>query len=161
MVTWCGNGLNCMGFPTKFCPAAPSLAQRRARPALWHAGYARSDPGGLGGQRDLEIRPLRNQVSDPGNETRWMARAHHDYQRAGNPVGYYAPGLEPQVDGGNTLILAHTNLVNEAISDKLLLDDTIIEVDWQGNVVWEWRCSDHFHELGFDDAARTPRCTIT
>jgi hypothetical protein len=70
-------------------------------------------------------------------------------------VGYYAPGLEPQVDGGNTLILAHTNLVNEAISDKLLLDDTIIEVDWQGNVVWEWRCSDHFHELGFDDAART------
>ena len=95
------------------------------------------------------------QVSDPGNETRWMARAHHDYQRAGNPVGYYAPGLEPQVDGGNTLILAHTNLVNEAISDKLLLDDTIIEVDWQGNVVWEWRCSDHFHELGFDDAART------
>jgi hypothetical protein len=23
------------------------------------------------------------QVSDPGNETRWMARAHHDYQRAG------------------------------------------------------------------------------
>ena len=95
------------------------------------------------------------QVSDPGNATRWMARAHHDYQRAGNPVGYYAPGLEPQVDGGNTLILAHTNLVNEAISDKLLLDDTIIEVDWQGNVVWEWRCSDHFHELGFDDAART------
>jgi hypothetical protein len=70
-------------------------------------------------------------------------------------VGYYAPGLEPQVDGGNTLILAHTNLVNEEISDKLLLDDTIIEVDWQGNVVWEWRCSDHFHELGFDDAART------
>lgn len=94
-------------------------------------------------------------VSDPGNESRWMARAHHDYQRAGNPVGYYAPGLEPQVEGGNTLILAHTNLVNEAISDKVLLDDTIIEVDWQGNVVWEWRCSDHFEELGFDDAART------
>lgn len=94
------------------------------------------------------------QVSDPGQTPRWMARAHHDYQRAGNPVGYYAPGLEPQVDGGNTLILAHTNLVNEEISDKLLLDDTIIEVDWQGNVVWEWRCSDHFHELGFDDAAR-------
>ena len=22
------------------------------------------------------------QVSDPGNETRWMARAHHDYQQA-------------------------------------------------------------------------------
>lgn len=95
------------------------------------------------------------QISDPESDTRWMARAHHDYQRAGNPVGYYAPGLEPCVEGGNTLILAHTNLVNTDISDKVLLDDTIIEVDWQGNVLWEWRCSDHFHELGFDDNART------
>lgn len=94
-------------------------------------------------------------ISDPGQEPRWMARAHHDYQRSGNPVGYYAPGLEPQVEGGNTLILAHTNLHNSKISDKQLLDDTIIEVDWQGNVVWEWRCSDHFEELGFDDAARS------
>lgn len=50
------------------------------------------------------------QVSDPGNATRWMARAHHDYQRAGNPVGYYAPGLEPQVDGGNTLIDQRRNV---------------------------------------------------
>ncbi len=33
------------------------------------------------------------QVSDPGHAPRWMARAHHDYQRAGNPVGYYARGL--------------------------------------------------------------------
>ncbi|WP_019211862.1 aryl-sulfate sulfotransferase [Yersinia massiliensis] len=94
-------------------------------------------------------------IHDPEGDPQWMARAHHDYQRSGNPVGYYAPGLEPQVDGGNTLILAHTNLHNPKISDKLLLDDTIIEVDWQGNVVWEWRCSDHFDELGFDDAAKT------
>lgn len=94
------------------------------------------------------------EIRDPGNPVRWMARAHHDYQRAGNPVGYYAPGLEPQVEGGNTLILAHKNLHNPEISDKLLLDDTIIEVDWQGNIVWEWRCSDHFAELGFDAAAR-------
>jgi hypothetical protein len=46
------------GFPIKSCPAAPSWPQRRARPALRHAGYARSDPGGLGRQRHLEIRPL-------------------------------------------------------------------------------------------------------
>ena len=30
-------------------------------------------------------------IEDPGHEPQWMARAHHDYQRAGNPVGYYAP----------------------------------------------------------------------
>ena len=65
------------------------------------------------------------------------------------------PGLEPQVDGGNNSFDSGPHQpVNEEISDKLLLDDTIIEVDWQGNVVWKWRCSDHFHELGFDDAAR-------
>lgn len=94
-------------------------------------------------------------INDPDLPAEWMARAHHDYQRSGNPVGYYAPGLEPQSLGGNTLILAHKNLHNERISDKLLLDDTIIEVDWQGNILWEWRCSDHFDELGFDDAAKT------
>lgn len=88
------------------------------------------------------------EINDPGNEVRWMARAHHDYQRAGNPVGYYAPGLEPQVEGGNTLILAHKNLYNPAISDKQLLDDTIIEVDWHGNILWEWRCSDHVERWG-------------
>ena len=61
-----------------------------------------------------------------------MARAHHDYQREGNPVGYYAPELEPKTDGGNTLILAHKNVHNPNISDKPLLDDVIIEVDWEG-----------------------------
>lgn len=94
-------------------------------------------------------------ITDPDLPPEWMARVHHDYQRSGNPVGYYAPGQEPQSIGGNTLLLAHTNLHNEHISDKLLLDDTIIEVDWEGNILWEWRCSDHFDELGFDDDAKT------
>ncbi|MBN3064326.1 aryl-sulfate sulfotransferase [Pectobacterium aquaticum] len=94
-------------------------------------------------------------ITDPDLPPEWMARVHHDYQRSGNPVGYYAPGQEPQSIGGNTLLLAHTNLHNERISDKLLLDDTIIEVDWEGNILWEWRCSDHFDELGFDDDAKT------
>lgn len=76
----------------------------------------------------------------------------------GNPVGYYTLGLESQVDDGDTPILAHTNPMGETASDKLLLDDIIIEVDWQDDVVWEWHCSDHFHELGSDDAARTALC---
>ena len=38
-----------------------------------------------------------------------MARTHHDYQREGNPVGYYVPGQIPEVNKGNTLILAHKN----------------------------------------------------
>jgi hypothetical protein len=93
-------------------------------------------------------------VNDPDEKPAWMARNHHDYQREGNPVGYYAPGAEPKVDGGNTVILCHKNLKNPKISDKLLLDDTIIEVDWNGEKVWEWVCSDHFDELGFGEEAR-------
>lgn len=92
-------------------------------------------------------------IEDPGEKPQWMARVHHDYQRQGNPVGYYAPGLVPKIDGGNTLILSHKNLYNKKISDKRLLDDTIIEVNWAGEIVWEWICSEHFDEYGFSEAA--------
>jgi len=93
-------------------------------------------------------------IEDPGYEPQWMARVHHDYQREGNPVGYYAPGLNPKTDGGRTLLLVHRNVTKPEISDKRLLDDVLIEVDWEGNILWEWAVSDHFEELGFDEAAR-------
>jgi hypothetical protein len=34
------------------------------------------------------------------------------------------------------------------------LDDSIIEVDWNGNILWRWRAHEHFEELGFDSTAR-------
>jgi hypothetical protein len=83
-----------------------------------------------------------------------MARQHHDYQREGNPVGYYVPGLDPLVAEGKTLLLCHKNIMNPKISGKLLLDDTIIEVTWGGKITWEWRCSDHFGEMGLSEEAR-------
>ena len=83
-----------------------------------------------------------------------MARMHHDYQREGNPVGYYVPGMTPLVDKGNTLILSHKNLRNPKITDKLLVDDVIFEVTWDGKIVWEWFFSDHFDELGFSEEAK-------
>jgi hypothetical protein len=94
------------------------------------------------------------QIKDPGQKKKWMARQHHDYQREGNPVGYYVPGMEPMTDKGNTLILCHKNLNNPYITDKRLLDDAIIEVTWDKKVVWEWVCSDHFNEMGFDEEAK-------
>lgn len=93
-------------------------------------------------------------VEDPGEEPQWMARHHHDFQRQGNPVGYYAPGMDPLVSDGNTLILCHKNVRNPEISDKLLLDDTFIEVDWAGEVVWEWVLSEHFQEFDWSEEAR-------
>ena len=93
-------------------------------------------------------------VKDPGAKPTWMARQHHDYQRQGNPVGYFVPGMDPLVAEGNTLITCHKNLTNTKIADKRLLDDTIIEVTWDGEIVWEWVASDHFEELGLGEAAK-------
>ncbi len=94
------------------------------------------------------------EVKDAGKEPIWMARQHHDYQREGNPVGYYVPGMDPWVDKGNTLIPSHRNLRNPKITDKLLSDDVIYEVTWEGKIVWEWLASDHFDDLGFSDEAK-------
>ena len=93
-------------------------------------------------------------VEDEGEDPRWMARLHHDWQREGSPVGYYAPGAEPMVDGGRTLILTHRNVLRPEISDKLLEDDYILEVTWDGDIVWEWLASDHVEEFGFSGDAR-------
>jgi hypothetical protein len=97
-------------------------------------------------------------IEDFGEEPQWMARVHHDYQREGNPVGYYAPGMDPRTDGGNTLLLGHRNLVCKEISDKPLLDDTIYEVTWDGDLVWEWVCSEHVEEFGFREDAKNIIC---
>ena len=94
------------------------------------------------------------EVQLQSGETVVSARQHHDWQREGSPVGYYAPGAEPRVDGGRTLVLAHKNLINPAVSDRRLEDDYIFEVSWDGEVLWEWLASDHIDELGFSEDAR-------
>ena len=93
-------------------------------------------------------------IKDDLKRGRRIARQHHDFQREGNPVGYYVPGMDPLLDRGNTLILCHKNLSNKKISEHPLLDDTIIEVTWEGDITWEWICSDHFEEMGFDEEAK-------
>ena len=97
-------------------------------------------------------------VEDPGQEPRWMARQHHDFQREGSSTGYYAPGSEPRIDSGNTLVLCHRNTVQPYISDKTLVDDVIYEVNWEGDILWEWACSDHVEEMGFSEEARNAMC---
>jgi hypothetical protein len=94
------------------------------------------------------------EIKDPDKPPYWSARQHHDFQREGNPVGYYVPGMEFKINSGNTLILAHKNVTNARISNKPLEDDYIYEVTWDGKIVWEWLASDHFDEMGFDEAAK-------
>lgn len=127
------------------------------------SGYRHPDYGMQDGVNLLEIDYDGNivwefdhleEIDDPGRDHRWMARQHHDYQREGNPVGYYVPGMDASPLGGKTLILCHQTIHNPLISDKKLLDDLMIEVDWEGNILWKWSVSDHFDELGFDEAAK-------
>jgi len=82
------------------------------------------------------------------------ARVHHDFQRDGNPVGYYAPGQLPQSDS-KVLVLAKGDVLDPEISKNLLMDDVIYEVDWETQEsALMWQASDHFDELGFDEQAK-------
>ena len=89
-------------------------------------------------------------VNDPDG-IEWAARQHHDYQMEGNPVGYPVPGQEVTPDFGKMLILAHKDVNKPKISPHQLLDDCLIEIDREGNILWEWSVIDHFNEFGFTE----------
>jgi hypothetical protein len=94
------------------------------------------------------------QVQTRAGETIWAARQHHDWQRPDFPAGYYSPEFTPRVDAGRTLILAHKNVVNEAVSRVALEDDWLYEVSWDGEMLWQWHANEHVDELGFSEEAR-------
>jgi len=72
-----------------------------------------------------------------------MAREHHDFQREGNPVGYYSPGQD-FIENGKTLVLSHKTKINTNVSSKRIIDDVIYEVFWNGTLTgFEWHASDH------------------
>ncbi len=142
------------GFPNKLLPGGYVMGNRSERSKMY------------GWQDNLDLCQVDwdgnivwcfdhwNYVEDEDIGPRWISRQHHDYQREGNPVGYYVPDMEAKTDGGNTLILAHHNVINETISLHPLLDDVVYEVDWNGKIIWEWKCNEHFDEFGFDEAAK-------
>ncbi|MAX06728.1 MAG: aryl-sulfate sulfotransferase [Pseudohongiellaceae bacterium] len=84
----------------------------------------------------------------------WASRQHHDWQREGDHIGYYSPTTAPLTSSGKTMVLAHKNVYAPAVSNMRLEDDYIYEVDWEGNVLWEWLASDHIDEFGFSEDAR-------
>lgn len=88
-----------------------------------------------------------------GRKRQWMARQHHDFQRSGNPVGYYVPGMTPKAFAGSTVILAHKNIEAPHIAPGNILDDTIIDVTWEGEITWEWSFAEHLGEMGFSETA--------
>lgn len=142
------------GWPIKLLPGGSIIASSGAR-SFKYSFQDQLDLIQIDWEGRITWRFNRHEfIEDPGEAPRWMARQHHDFQRQGSPVGYYAPGMAPEVSRGNTLILCHRNNHNPKISHQPLLDDVFIEIDWQGNMVWEWVCSEHFDELGFGPDSR-------
>jgi hypothetical protein len=94
------------------------------------------------------------QITTRDGSTVWSARQHHDWQRENFPAGYYSPENTPAIEGSNTLILTHTDRMQPAVADAPLEDDRLIEVSWNGAIVWEWLASDHIDEFGFSPDAR-------
>jgi len=96
-----------------------------------------------------------NRICKTKDGEEFMAAAHHhDFEREGCAAGYYTPDFEPILKGGTTLILTHNRLFDLNISDKSILDERIIEVDENGQLVWEWNAHEHIGEFGLDEAAR-------
>lgn len=120
--------------------------------------FRNSDNGSQDGESLIEINQdgkiiwSYNKFRFLEKESTWSARAHGDYQRLPNPVGYYVP--EISTEQGTTLILGHDTIVNKEISDKKLLDEVIYEVDKDGNVIWKFSFSSHFDEIGYTEVQK-------
>jgi len=140
-----------LGFPPRILPGGHVMGGLVSRPPHQENNVlAQFDWDGNEVWRFEEL----EQVETANGDTVWSARQHHDWQREGNPVGYFAPGAEPATDRGRTLVLTHRNVVVSDISDKRLEDDYIVELSWDGEILWEWLASDHVDEFGFSEDAR-------
>ena len=91
--------------------------------------------------------------NDDGSEE--MASCHHhDFEKEGCAAGYFTTACQPQVRGGDVLLLTHERVWDLKISDKSLLDERIIEINEDGETVWEWNAHEHIDEMGLDEDAR-------
>lgn len=144
---------NMYGFPPKILPGGHMIASLATRPAA--NGYQdQEDLTMVDWDGNIEWKFDRNQfIKDPDGE-RWMARQHHDFQVEGNPVGYWVPGMEMSPDFKKMLILTHNDVRKPKISPQLLLEDRLIEIDREGNIVWEWCMLDHFNEFDLDETIK-------
>jgi hypothetical protein len=142
---------NSAGGPARVLPGGGVIAASGARPPYQESlELIQRDFDG----NDVWRFSRNEQITTREGNTVWSARQHHDWQRDSFPAGYYSPDTTPAVEGGNTLILTHTNRTQRNVADVPLEDDRIIEVSWNGDVTWEWVASDHIDELGFAADAR-------
>lgn len=64
---------------------------------------------------------------------------HHDFVR---------------MENGNTLLLANKTRSVPEISPKPILDDSILEINQAGEVLWEWHTYEHYEAFGFSPLSK-------
>jgi hypothetical protein len=148
--TWDGF-VNSAGGPVRVLPGGHVVAPVGANPP-------RQESLGLE-QRDFEgnvvLELNRNERIQTNAGEVWSLRQHHDWQRPDFPAGYYSPAFTPSLEGANTLVLTHTDHTDPNVTpDRVLNDDRLIEVTWDGRIVWEWTAAEHIDEFDFSDEAR-------
>ena len=161
----CWNGFNLIG-PSWWGKHSTYLTDMNGNVLKTWKGLmghsAKMLPGGyIMGQYGSRKKAISHQLDFNGNVV-WKyegAFASHDIQREGNPVGYYAPGMEPKIRGGKTLINAQLGKKGDLNRPDIMTAAPIqgnyaIEVGWDGKILWQWEISDHFDELGLSQAAK-------
>src|SRR5262245_61223951 len=143
--------VNSAGGPARIFPDGIVMAANGARPPHQESLEL--------AQRDFEGNLIwrfdrGEQITTNDGKSVWSARQHHDWQRDDFPAGYYSPAFKPSIEGGNTLILTHTNRARPNVANAELEDDRLVEVSPKGELLWQWVASDHIDELGFSDDAR-------
>lgn len=81
------------------------------------------------------------------------ARLHHDFQREGNPTGYYVPGMEARRSGITLLNSTRTCRLPE-LSRLPVADSQLKQIDENGNCFWSWSVIDHWDQLGVASCAK-------
>ena len=130
-----------VGFPSKILPGGRLLASLKDKNSPGHDNdtMVQLDFSGNIEWKFNKLEKITHKTKDGKLRTTWSARQHHDFQREPNPVGYYAPGLDPYVDKGRTLV--HSRCAGKNRSQR------IYEVNWEGKIVWDWCASEYLDQI--------------
>jgi hypothetical protein len=143
---------NSAGGPVRILPGGQVIAAVGANPPKQESlGLVQKDfDGNIVWQFDRN-----EQIETNAGDRVWSLRQHHDWQREDFPAGYYSPEFEPASSGSNTLVLTHTTHRLPGVTEaRELEDDRIIEVSWDGEILWEWTAGEHIDAFGFSADAR-------
>jgi len=162
----CWNGYNLIG-PSWWGDASTYLVDMNGNIVKEWKGLighsAKMLPNGhIMGQYGSIKKAYAHQLDWDGNIVRSYKGAYmsHDMNKESFPAGYYSPASKPTLMGGRVLLNAQfqgkkgVRIWPKVMKGAPTQGNFILELDWDGNILWEWNINDHFDELGFSPTAK-------